>query len=237
MHEQPSLLSQLKDQEPLDPEQHTLNRSPSPPLRETRQHPHQQLLNLQPPSLLTRMCSPATLQGLPLSQSQGPTTTYSSNVMPLSKRTARGRSPSWQHMLRSNSNSSKRSEMTEQELMPCLGRSLQRSRATIQRLERQSRKGERSSCHSAPPALLFRIQMGTDQTKSWSPKGPKLTSQRTHGSQVERINEPSCETLLQRLSSSSKFTPSTPRQQNVPSSMNRTAQSSQTQNGKTSFPV
>ena len=69
MHEQPSLLSWLKDQEPqgLDQPWSHLLRLP---------------LSSQPPSLLTWMCSPAILQGLPLSWAQRSARTYSLSVMP-----------------------------------------------------------------------------------------------------------------------------------------------------------
>ena len=237
MYEQPNLLSRLKDRELLDLDQQPSIQPSNLLPQRTKQQPHRQPLNPQPPSLLTRMRNPATLQGLYLNQSQGPTATYSSNVTPLSNPIERGRSLRRQHTSRSSSNSSKLSEMTEQEQMRRLDRSLQRSKATIQRLERRSRKGERSSRRSAPPALLFRIQMGTSRMRSQSPKRPKLTSQHTHGYRVGRTNEPSCETLLQRLSSSSKFTPSIQRQQNIPSLTNQTAQSFRIQSGRTSSPA
>ena len=55
-------------------------------------------LELQSPSLLSRMTYPTDLQGLPLRQTKGSIRTYSSNVTHSSKDIERGRSPKRQYM-------------------------------------------------------------------------------------------------------------------------------------------
>ena len=106
----------------------------------------------------------------------------------------------------------------------------------MQRSEWQLERGMQSSRRSAPPALLFQIQMGTKRTRSQSPRKPKLTSQHTHGSRRERANIPSCDTLSRvspRRSNSLKSTPSTLKEPSDPSSMIQIAQNFQTQSGRT----
>src|ERR1700678_816138 len=226
MQDQPSLLSRMKDpylelqdQEILNLQDHYL--------RDTT-------LNLQTPSLLMRMSDPQTLQGLPLSQTQNSIKMYSSDVTPLSNDIERGRSRKRQFMSRSNQSSPKRLEMIERDQMQLLDRSLQLSKAMIWRLEQQQVKGERSTQISAPPALLYRFQMGTNQTKSVLPKESKSTSQLMHGSLVDEINAPCYETPSPKHSSSLKSTLSIRKQPRGRSLTNQTVQSFQIQNGRTS---
>src|ERR1700678_196864 len=98
MHNRLSLYNRLNLQSRMD------NQEP-----QGRQTPEITLLNrlsqgIQTPSLLSRMDSQFSLQGLPLRQTQGSITTFSSTVMPLSKDIARGRSPKRQRISRSGLN-------------------------------------------------------------------------------------------------------------------------------------
>jgi len=196
-----------------DQEQHSLPLQ-DPLLRDT-------MLNPQTPSLLMQMSSPQKLQGLPMSQTQKSTTVYSSDATPSSNNIARGRSPNRQFTSRSNRNLQKRLEVIEQDQMLLLDRSLRLSKAMIQKLEQRQVKEERSSRCSAPPALLYRFQMGGNRTKSPSPKGSRSTSQLMHGSLVDKINVPCYETPSPRHSSSLKSTLSIPKQPRGHSLTNR----------------
>src|ERR1700678_3845401 len=208
MQDKHSLLFRMKDPElPVqDQEQHSLPLQ-DPLLRDT-------MLNPQTPSLLMQMSSPQKLQGLPMSQTQKSTTVYSSDATPSSNNIARGRSPNRQFTSRSNRNLQKRLEVIEQDQTLLLDRSLRLSKAMIQKLEQRQVKEERSSRCSAPPALLYRFQMDTSQMRNLSPKRLKSTNQPMHGYQEDEINEPYYETHSPRLSSSSKFIPSIPKQPN-----------------------
>src|SRR6202522_3715746 len=226
MQDQPSLLSRMKDPYQELQDQEILN---------LRDHYLQDTtFNLQTPSLLMRMSDPRTLQGLPLSQTQNSIKMYSSDVMPSSNDIVRGRSRKGQFMSRSNQSSPKRLEMIERDQMQLLDCSLQLLKAMIRRLEQQQVKGERSTQISAPPALLYRFQMGTSQTKSMSPRESKSTSQLMHGSLVDEINAPCYETPSPKHSNSSKSTLSIPKQPRGRLLTNQTVQSFQIRNGRTS---
>ena len=187
--------------------------------------------SLQTPNHLTEMNS---LQGLPLSNIQGPTETFSSAAIPWSKHTERGRSLRRKSTGRFKPNLLKRLEMTEPERTQLLDRSLQPSRTMMQNSEPLQAREEPSLQRSAPPALLLRIQMNDNPMMSLSPKSSRLMSQPMRGSQERRRNVHSYEKHSRRRSSSSRLTPLIRNQPNVPLSTNRIAQSSRTRSGRTS---
>ena len=222
MHVKPSLLSRITDQSP-----HHLPREMS---QENMPPVHQQ------PNLLTRMSSPDSLQGLSLSQIQGSIKTFSSTATPSLKDIERGRSPKRPSTLRSSLSLPKHSLTTGRDLMRHLDRSSQLLRATIRKLELRRAKEKRSTRCSAPPALLYRIQMNHSPMRSPSPRELRSTSRSMHGLPVDQTNEQSYETPLQRHSSSLKHTPLIRRQLSDHSLMNPIVPSSQTLNGRMSSP-
>ena len=139
-------------------------------------------------------------------------------------------------MLRSSLSLPRGSLTTGQDLMRHLDRSSQLLRATIRKLELRQAREKRSTWCSAPPALLYRIQMNHSPMRSLSPKESRSMSQRMHGLPVDQTNKQSYETPLQRRSSSSKHTPLIRRQLSDHSLMNPIVLSSQTLNGKMSSP-
>ena len=183
MHIKPSLLSQITDQSPHHLPQEMLQEN-MPPVYQ--------------PNLLTRMSSPDSLQGLSLSQTQGSIKMFSlTATLSLMKGIERGRSPKRQSMLRSSLSLPKHSLTTGQNLMRHLDCSSQLLRATIWWLELQRAREKHSTRCSAPPPLLYRIQMNHSLMRSLSPKELRLTSRHMHGLPVYQTNEQSYKTPLQ----------------------------------------
>jgi hypothetical protein len=222
MHDRPSLLSRIKNQEPQDQPQDLTLLS-----RLSQNHPA--------PSLLSRMNSQVHLQELPLHQNLKSIKTYSSSATPSSKDIERGRSRKRLRTLRSSRSSHTPSEIIETERMQHSVHSLQPSRVTTSKLERQQKGEGRSTRNSAPPALLYRIQMNTSRMRSQSPSESRLMNQHMHGSRAEETNAPFCETPSLKLSNSSKHTPLIPKQPNVHSSTSQIVLSSQIPSGNTSL--
>ena len=129
-----SLLSWMNNPEPQPQFLLHLHQDLQPSLLEQisegRQSP-----NHQPLSLLTRMDSLVSPEGLGLNLTQRSTGMFSSIAMPSSKHIARGRSPRHQFMSRSSLNLPEHLVMTEQELTQPSDRSSQPSRATTLRLK------------------------------------------------------------------------------------------------------
>ena len=243
MHAHRSLLSRMKDLEPQDPVMQPQPQDLHPRPQPQDLHPQLTLLNrmshrVRTPRLLDRMNSPPLLQELPLDQAHGVIRTYSSTVIPSSKDIVRGRSPKRRHMSTSSLNSSELSEMTGPDLMQPSDLSSRLSKATTLKSKQPRKEGVplRSKRCSAPPALLYRFQMGMDQMENQCQRESGLTNQSMPGSLERKINVPSCETVSQKPSGLSKPTQSTLKQPNVRSSTNLIVPSSRTQSGRTSSP-
>ena len=243
MHAHRSLLSRMKDLEPQDPVMQPQPQDLHPRPQPQDLHPQLTLLSrmshrVRTPRLLDRMNSPPLLQELPLDQAHGVIRTYSSTVIPSSKDIVRGRSPKRRHMSTSSLNSSELSEMTGPDLMQPSDLSSRLSKATTLKSKQPRKEGVplRSKRCSAPPALLYRFQMGMDQMQNQRQRESGLMNQSMPGSLERKINVPSCETVSQKPSGLSKPTQSTLKQPNVRSSTNLIVPSSRTQSGRTSSP-
>jgi hypothetical protein len=118
------------------------------------------------PRLLSRITHPRDLQGLPLRQTKGSIKTYYSSAMPSSRDTARGRNPKGPYIPTSNPCSSKLLGRIESDAMQLLSHSLPPSRVTTRNLKWQREGLLPTKRDSAPPALLFRMQMGRSRTPS-----------------------------------------------------------------------
>ena len=178
----------------------------------------------QKPSLLARMnleqSQDPELQGLPLNQTQGSIKTYSSVVMPWSKDIERGRSQNRQRTPKSSRNSLEHLEMIDPDQMQPLDLSSQPLKVMTPRLEQQLKKEERCTWKSAPPALLYRIQMkgNLNLMENLSPSVSRSTSQHIHGSKTDKRSEPYCEILLPKRSDSSNSIQLTQKRRRDPSS-------------------
>ena len=232
MHDKHSLIYRITNQEPQD-----LLLQDHP---QVHQQPEPTLLNrisqrVQTPRLLDRMSSPDSLQGLPLKQAQEGIKMYSSSATPSLKDIERGRSPKHQYMSTSNLNSPKPLEMTEPGPMQPSGLSSRLSKVTTLRSKRH--REEEASPHSthcsAPPALLYRFQMGMDQMVNQPPKRLKSTNQSMPGLPVGKTNAPCYETVSQKHSSSLKPIQSILKQPNDLLSMNQIVPNSPILNGRT----
>ena len=113
--------------------------------------------------------------------------------------------------------------------MPCLDHSLPPLRVTMLKLELQQEREECLTQHSAPPTLLYWIQMGSSPMISPSPRSSRLMSQHMLGSRVDETNIPFYEIPSVRHSNSSKPTQLILKQSNNILSTNQTVLSSQIQ--------
>jgi hypothetical protein len=146
------------------------------------------------PSLLARMSSqnPHRLQGLPLSQIQESTKTFSSNVIPLSKNTERENSLKRPYTLISNQSSPEFSEMIEHDRMQHSDRSLRRSRVMIPKLQGLRREDIEESPElltSIPPALLHRMQMDSNRKANQPPKRSKSMNRSMRGTKASVVRQ------------------------------------------------
>ena len=226
MHDKHKLLYRMRNPPRQPWEESLLSR-----LTETKDPSDHQLTNQS-----NQTDSQDSLQGLRLNLTQGSTKMYSSTATPSSNHTVRGRSRNRPYMFKSSLNLRMHSATTETGRMQHLGRSSRQWKATTPRWMQQQPRGERSTRCSAPPALLYRIQMDHSPMRNQVPSDSKWMNQHTHGLPEDSTNVPSCGTLLPKPSDSSRSTLSTQRQPNDHSSTNLIARNSQTQSGRTSSP-
>ena len=112
---------------------------------------------------------------------------YSSSAMPSSNDIVRGRYPRRQYMSKFNPNLSKHSGMTEIGQTQHLGRSLPPLKVMTQNLTWQRSELEKLIHESAPPALLYRMQLNNDQMMNLSQRKLNSTNQSMPGVEILRV--------------------------------------------------
>jgi hypothetical protein len=215
----PPLLQQQLPVDPLQQEITLLNRSS----QETRI-----------PSLLARLSNPPSLREPLLNPTHNPIGVSLSTAMTSLNDIGEEKSLKQPSMSRSIPNSSTPLEMIGRELTLPLDHSSQLSRAMTPKSTQRPGMGERSTRNSAPPALLYRLQMDTSPMENQVPRRSKWTSQHSHGPQISKADVPSCETPLIKLSNSSNYTPLILKRLSGHSLTSQIVPSSQIQNGRIS---
>ena len=186
------------------------------------------------PNLLSRITCPTNLQGLPLQQAKGSIRTYSSNATISSKDTARGRSKRRPFMSTSSQSFSKLLERIESDPMQPSNLSLPPSKVTTLSSKWQQEGQQRPERDSAPPSLLYRMQMDNVRMMSLSPKSPCPMNQSMLGLQEERVRPYRYQKASPRPSNFWTSTRSTQRLRRGHSLTNPTVRSFRTLNGRVS---